>query len=138
MLILHSYKTDNFKIFPFLLHGYHTPQPKNIAFLAIAFSSHNFKILPTSYMEFFWVVILLNFFGKQLEAVSNIITIISKITELVSHNIASHSYIPISHGVNKKSPPIVSPGPLPYQVLIRFFNLQEIFYQLFFALIRLP
>ena len=55
MLILHSYKTDNFKIFPFLLHGYHTPQLKNIAFLAIAFSSHNFKILPTCYMEFFWV-----------------------------------------------------------------------------------
>ena len=88
--------------------------------------------------NFFGLVILLNFFGKQLEAMSNIITIISKITELVSHNIVSHSYIPISHGVNKKSPPIVSPGPLPYQVLIRFFNLQEIFYQPFFALIRLP
>ena len=88
--------------------------------------------------NFFGLVILLNFFGKQLEAMSNIITIISKITELVSHNIVSHSYIPISRGVSQKSPPIVSPGPLPYQVLIRFFNLQEIFYQPFFALIRLP
>ena len=45
--MLHSYKTYNFKIFPFLLHGYHTPQLKNIAFPAIAFLSHNFKILPT-------------------------------------------------------------------------------------------
>ena len=37
----------NFKILAFLLYGYHLPQLKNIAILAIVFSSHNFKLLPT-------------------------------------------------------------------------------------------
>ena len=35
----------NFKILPFLLCGYHTPQLKNIAIFAIVFSLHNFKLL---------------------------------------------------------------------------------------------
>ena len=62
--MLHSYKTYNFKIFPFLLHGYHTPQLKNIAFPAIAFLSHNFKILPTCHMEFFRVSSPTQFFWE--------------------------------------------------------------------------
>ena len=52
---------NNFKIMLFLLHGYHTPKLKNIAIPVIAFSPHNFKILPTSHMEFV-LVILLNLF----------------------------------------------------------------------------
>ena len=38
---------QNFKILAFLLYGYHTPQLKSIAIPAIAFSPHNFKLLPT-------------------------------------------------------------------------------------------
>ena len=37
---------QNFKILAFL-YGYHTPQFKNIAIPATAFSPHNFKLLPT-------------------------------------------------------------------------------------------
>ena len=71
----------------------------------------------------FWgLVIPLNFFleiGKNY--VSIIITIISNITLLVSHNIIYFGYfMPTSHGTNKKAPPIVSPTPLPYQVFTRF------------------
>ena len=73
MRMLHSYKTYNFKIFPFLLHGYHTPQLKNIAFPAIAFLSHNFKILPN--WNFLGLVVPLNFFERYVEIVSIIITI---------------------------------------------------------------
>ena len=36
----------NFKILSFFLYGYHTPQFKNIAIPTIAFSLHNFKLLP--------------------------------------------------------------------------------------------
>ena len=36
----------NFKILAFLLYGYHTPQHINIDIPAIAFSLHNFKLLP--------------------------------------------------------------------------------------------
>ena len=45
----------NFKILPFLLHGYHTPKLKNIAILAIAFSLLNLKLLPIRYLNLFGV-----------------------------------------------------------------------------------
>ena len=44
-----------FKILSFLLHGYHFLQLKNIAIPAIAFSPHNFKILPTCQLDFWGV-----------------------------------------------------------------------------------
>ena len=44
----------NFKILPFLLHDYYTPQLKNIAILAMTFSFQNFKVLPILHMELFW------------------------------------------------------------------------------------
>ena len=37
----------NFKICASLLYGHHSPQLENIAIPAIAFSHHNFKLLPT-------------------------------------------------------------------------------------------
>ena len=37
----------NFKILACLLYGYHSPQLKNIAIPAIAFSPHSFKIIIT-------------------------------------------------------------------------------------------
>ena len=43
----------HFKILPSLQHGCHTPQLQNIAIPAVAFSPHNFKILPTLHMDFF-------------------------------------------------------------------------------------
>ena len=43
----------NFKILPFLLYGYDTPQLENITIPAIAFSIHNFKLLPISQLKFF-------------------------------------------------------------------------------------
>ena len=104
----------NFKIMLFLLHGYHTLQLKNIAVPAIDFSPHNFKILPTCHMEFFWVINPNQFFletGRNY--VSIIITIISNITVLVSNSVFCFGcFMPMSHGVNKKAPPIVSPPPL--------------------------
>ena len=76
---------------------------------------------PTNW-NFFGLVIPLNFvleIGRNY--VSIIITIVSNITVLVSRNAISFGYfIPRSHGVNKKAPPIVSPTLLPYQVFTRF------------------
>ena len=49
-------ETHNLKILAFLLYYYHTPQLKNIAIPAIAFTPHSFKLLPICLMEFFWVI----------------------------------------------------------------------------------
>ena len=53
---------------------------------------------------------------------SIIITIISTITVLLSHNVISFGYfVPRSHGVSKKAPKFVSLPPLsPNQVFTRF------------------
>ena len=52
---------------------------------------------------------------------SIVITIITNITVLVSHNIIYFRYFMLtSHGVNKKAPPVVSPTLFPYQVFTRF------------------
>ena len=40
-------ESHNFKILAFLLYCDYTPQLKNIAITAIAFSPHNYKLLPT-------------------------------------------------------------------------------------------
>ena len=58
--------------------------------------------------------------GRNYMSIINII--ISNITVLVSHKVIYFGYfIPTSHGVNKKAPPIVSSTtPLPYHVLTRF------------------
>ena len=58
---------------------------------------------------------------------SIIITITSNITVLVSHSVICFGYfMPMSHGVNKKAPPIVSPHPSPLpgfvQVCLLFYN----------------
>ena len=48
-------ETHNFKTFPFLIHGYHTSQLKNIAISAVILSPDNFAILPACQIEFFCV-----------------------------------------------------------------------------------
>ena len=65
----------------------------------------------------------------------SVIIISSNITVLVSHNIICFGYfMPMSHGVSKKAPTIVSPPP--NHIFTRFvIVLQEILYQLFFALV---
>ena len=52
-----------------------------------------------------------------------IITIISNITVLVSHNVICFGcFMPMSHVIYKKAPPTVSPPPLPLtRVFTRFF-----------------
>ena len=60
-------------------------------------------------------------------------TIVSNITVLVSHNIIFFEFfMPMSHGVNKKTPSSVSP-----HIPGLFFVLREILYQAFVAVIRL-
>ena len=67
------------------------------------------------------------------------ITVISIITMLVSHNVICFGYfIHMSHGFDEKAPPALFPIPLPYPVFTKFFvALQGILCQTFFALIRL-
>ena len=67
------------------------------------------------------------------------ITIIGNITVLVSYSVICFGYfMPISHGVNTKAPPIASPPPLPLTKFSPglFVVLQAILHQPFFALIR--
>ena len=132
-------ETLHFRILPFLLRGYHTPKLKNIAILAIAFSPHNFKILPTCHMESFWVsnptYIFLEI-GRSY--VSIIITIMSNTTVLLSHDvICFRHFMPMSYGDNKQAFTIVSPPPHPLNRFSPglFVVLQEILYLLFFAVI---
>ena len=67
--------------------------------------------------------------------VSIVITIISNITVLVSHNaICFGHFIPMSHGVNKKAPPIISSHPIWPRL---FFCFKRHALWTFFALIRL-
>ena len=72
--------------------------------------------------NFFWVSNPTNFFleiGRNY--VSIMITIISNINVLVSHNVTCFGYfMPVSHGFIKKAPPIVSVTPPPHQIFTRF------------------
>ena len=51
----------------FLLHDYHILQLIGEIHVIpdIAFSPHNIKVLPTHQLEFFWLVIPLNFFRER-------------------------------------------------------------------------
>ena len=115
------------KFLLFLLHSYDTLQhiEKIHVVPAISFSSHNIKVLPTHQLDFFGLVIPLNFFleiGRNY--VSIIITTIGNIT--------------VCHSVNKNAPPVISPTPLPYQVFTRLVCcFTRNIYHLFFALVRL-
>ena len=63
-----------------------------------------------------------------------LLLVILLITMLVSHNVIYLEYfIPMSHGVNKKAPTIVSPQLSPQQVFTRLVVLQVILYQPFFC-----
>ena len=108
------------------------------------FLTHIFKNLATLHMDFFWVGNPTYFcflkIGRNYGWI--IITIISNITVLVSHNVICFGhFMSMSHGANKKAPTIIPPPnpPTPTQPLpfIRLVILQEIFYRSSFALIRL-
>ena len=82
-------------------------QLQNIAIPAIDLLPHNFKISPTIPMELFWIdielITIILFWSRK---VSIIITIVSDITVLVSHNVILFGYImPMNYGINKKTAP---------------------------------
>ena len=71
---------------------------------------------------------------------SIIITIVSNITVLVSHNVIFFGFfMPMDHGVNKKTPSSVSPTFISSTrfLLGLFIVLEEILHQSFLAVIRL-
>ena len=87
------FEPHNFKILPFLLHGYQKycyPHP------TIS------KCYQPITLSFFGLIIPLNFFleiGRKYESI--IITVISNITVLVSHNVICFRYFMLmSHGVS--------------------------------------
>ena len=92
----------NFQILLFLLYGYHTPQLENIALPAIVFSLHT-RTFMNLLIGIFWVSNLTKFSLKiDRNYVSILITIISNITVLVSHNVICFIFfMPISHYVNQ-------------------------------------
>ena len=76
----------------------------------------------------FWLVIPLNFFVGHTQVKTIIITIIN-ITVLVSDSVICLGYfMHMSHGINKKAPPTVSPNHHPptspgfYQVCLLFYK----------------
>ena len=99
------------------------PQLQNIAIPVIDLLPHNFKISPTIPMELFCIDIelipIILFWSRK---VSIIITIVSDITVLVSHNVILFGYImPMSYGINKKTAPSDSCNlPPSYQVFMRY------------------
>ena len=79
------------------------------------FLTHIFKNLATLHMDFFWVGNPTYFcflkIGRNYGWI--IITIISNITVLVSHNVICFGhFMSMSHGANKKAPTIIPP-PTP-------------------------
>ena len=115
------WKFHNFKIFPTLLHGYHTTS--KYCYPSIAFSSYIFKILPTLYMEFFGIGNSTYYFLK-IDSIymSIIITSVSNITLLVLYNIIYFGYfMTMSHTINKNTSPSASLHlPFHYEVFTRF------------------
>ena len=80
------------------------------------FLTHIFKNLATLHMDFFWVGNPTYFcflkIGRNYGWI--IITIISNITVLVSHNVICFGhFMSMSHGANKKAPTIIPPPQPP-------------------------
>ena len=113
------------------------PQFQNFAISLHGVSFHNLKILlylllfsrPTiskfyqpANCFFFWVSNPTQLFleiGRNYVPI--IITVSSSITVLVSHNVFCFIYfMSLSHGVNKKAPPVSSLQSPPFQVFTRF------------------
>ena len=115
------------------MHGYRTPQFYNFT----NFSPGKFFGLK---IEFFSLSFFFFFLETRRNYMSIIITIVSNITLSVSRNIIFLKFfMPMSHGVNKKTPlSAFSHLPPPTRFLPDLFVvLQEILYQLSFAMIRL-
>ena len=92
----------NFKTFVISPTWFHTLQLRYIVILAIAFSLHNIKILPTHQLDFFLLSNpALYFLEIARNYVSIIITIINNITVLVSHSVICFGYfMAMSHAVS--------------------------------------
>ena len=124
-----------------IIYGYHIPQPKNIAIPPMTFSAHNFTILPTFHMEFFRIDNPIYFFFFEIDRnyMSIIITIISNIDVLMSHNIIFFGFfVSMSHSVHKKTPPSAFSHLLPpHQVFTRF-HYHEITNQKLLLFFRFP
>ena len=127
VIISHSFKTL------LSLLGFLTPQFQNFTNLS---PWNFFRLVPNPTYFYFYLLIYLEICRNYT---SVIITIVSNITVLVSHDIIFFGFImPMSHGVNKKTSSSVSPYlHLPYQVFTKFVVLQEMHYQISFAVIRL-
>ena len=126
-VVLHSYSTPEFQ--NFVWYMVITLYKLKISMrLLLLFHSKISKLYQPTNWNFFELVIQLNSFleiGKN--HVSIIITIISNITLLVLHNVICFA---MSHGVNKKAPPIATPHPSSladfYQVCLLFYRKQSI------------
>ena len=121
-----------------LLFHLHTPKLKNIIILAITFSPLISKFFQLATWNFFGLISQLKSFWRQAETMCQLQLLLLGIlllTVLVLHNVIQLEYLmPISHGVNKKPPTIVSPPP-PNQIFTRFVAIQVIIYQPSFDLI---
>ena len=103
-------KIHNFKILPFLLKWLSHPTTSKYCYPCCLSHPTVSKFYQPSFLEI----------GRNYK--SNIIVIVNNITVLMSHNVIFHgSFMPMSHGVNKKTCPSTSSHiSSPYQVFIRF------------------
>ena len=133
VLLLHGHgyqipQFQNFIIFPIWLLYPTTSKPWYPCYGFLILQFQNFtNLLPWNCSRLAIALFIFLFFleiGRNyiMSIMSIIITIVSNVTVLVSQNIIFFGFsMPMSHGVNNKTPPSVSPHlPLPYQVFARF------------------
>ena len=92
------------------------PTDSQYSYPCLGFLSHDFKILLTLYMEFFWIgnpTFFWVFFDIDRNYVLIIITIVINITVLLSYSIIWFGYL-------KTLPKCLAPPSSHYQVFIRF------------------
>ena len=107
-----------------ILHCYCNAQFQNFSILLtwLSYSTTSKYCYETSTWNIFESVIPLNFLGEKVRKyVTVLVTMVSDITVLVSQNVIFFRYfMPMGHGVNKKSPPSASfPPSSTYQVFSR-------------------
>ena len=108
MLILHGCQTLQFQNFVIPSTWLSHQTTSKYCYPCYSFLTQKFQILPTLYMEFFWIGNPTSFFFFFLKTginyVSIITTIVINFTALISHNAIFVGYfMPMSHGVNKKT-----------------------------------
>ena len=111
MLIQYGYCHSS--IFKICYSSYHTSKLKNIVILVIIFSPLISKFYQLASWNFYGLVIQLKFFWTKVETMCQL-QLLSLVILLITdtHNVIYLEYFkPMSHGVNKKAPTIVSPTP---------------------------